>query len=145
MRYFSLIILAFLVCACGTPRTAADKLFDVAADFYPYNTALGKGRAILFRVELKKENIRSYKIDSFVVHGKQLGFNVKRTETSIQLESEYYQETPEAQYENGKIAKSPEDINDPILVQHDFDPSWIVISGPEGRMRVAIRRWTEKQ
>ena len=129
----------------------SDKLFSqntpsksphsITATYYPYVTALGKGKGIIFIVNIKSKTKHLTTIDSFFVNAKSLPFIVKNTPTGLSLESNYMKSKEEPSYTPGVAAKEPKEINDEILVKNKFYPSWIICTVDGKQFKWAIKKY----
>lgn len=107
-----------------------------------YNTAMGKGRGMLFIVEMYKDTagVEFPRIDSLVIGGKNLPFIVK-TEQHLILEANYLQnETAPAV---GEVTPAP--AKDPFFDDKNFDPAWLMVTYKGKQQKLIIDYVYHKQ
>lgn len=108
-----------------TPQFAPKPRISVHCTYSPYNTAMGKGKGILFAIELLKDTVgvEIPKVDSLVIGGINLPFIVKSNDPFI-LEANYLKQIPEPSVEN----PNPSQKRDPIADDKAFEPAWLILS-----------------
>ena len=117
--------------------------YNVTATFYPYTTAMGKGKGIIFRINIVNKLSRKCSIDSFFVNSKSLPFTVKNNSNGISLESNYLENTSEPTLNKDGSTNKPKEIDDEIITQHKFSPSSILINESGNKIKLRIETFSE--
>ena len=126
--------------------TSLQTAMQLKGNFFPYHSAMGSGKGIIFRVAIPLMLENNYTIDSFYLHGKSHPFILIKSGKKTWLEANYYIAVPTPAYSNNQILKrDPTTINitDSIIVNHLFYPSWISVKGRSGKNRFEISLYKE--
>ncbi len=115
--------------------------YKTVASYTPYHTAFGKGKGVVFRVTISAKNNKSFSIDSFFVNNKPLKFLVKQNKEGLNIESNYFVNSPEPTLNNDGTTYPPKEIEDELISHNHFYPSWIVITVNGKNMKVKIRKY----
>lgn len=118
-----------------TQQVAPKPRISVHCTYSPYNTAMGKGKGILFAIELLKDTVgvEIPKVDSLVIGGINLPFVVKSNDPFI-LEANYLKHVTEPSVEN----PNPSQKKDPIADDKAFEPAWLILSQQGTTYRLPI-------
>ncbi|NDE10366.1 MAG: hypothetical protein EBZ95_07355 [Chitinophagia bacterium] len=136
-----------LLSACAYNNSGARKSAPpLSGTFFPYHTALGAGRGIIFRIPIPANRMEYYSADSFYLNGKSQNFSTRTIRDTLYLESSYFVSAPSrtvgepvGEYKNLTQIVS----NDSILAKRQFYPSWIIFSGKKGTTRIDISDYKE--
>ncbi len=136
----TIIILSFK----SHPHQLKDETsYRVKANFLAYQTAMGKGKGIIFRLTISNSNLKNdFTIDSFYVHNKSLPFIIKKIKNGMTLESNYLLSKPEPSLSSD--TKKTENIiqnNDVIIDKHLFTPSWVIINHEGKTNKILINKF----
>lgn len=114
--------------------------------YTPYTAAMGKGKGIIFRVQLDRTSQDAFTIDSFYVGNKPLPFLLHTSGTTVLIEANYLVSEPEpAEGGEGAPARTGRRSPDPLVDEHAFYPSWICIIHNGKISRIAVTQYTEKR
>ncbi len=117
--------------------------YKVVASCYPYITAMGKGKGIVFRVDIINNSKTNFTIDSFFVNSQSLPFVINNNPKGMSLESNYFKlkEDPSFRKEGEKVIE-PSEINDDIIVQKKFNPSWVILTKDGKKIKLSIEKYS---
>ena len=116
--------------------------FKIIASYYPYTTAMGKGKGIIFRINIFSKSTNKISIDSFFVNSKSLPFIIKNNLNGVSIESNYLKSKDEpSALIDGNETKIPNEINDKIIVQKKFYPSWILVNQKGKHIKLYIKKY----
>lgn len=117
--------------------------YKVSATYYPYTTAMGKGKGIIFKVDVFCKSIKKFTIDSFFVNSKSLPFILKNNSKGVSVESNYLKSKEDPSVpSNGTEMKIPNEISDEIIVKQKFYPSWIIINQQGKYIKLYIKNYS---
>lgn len=107
--------------------------------FTCYNTAMGKGRGIIFRFQVSSPNKKKLRIDSLYINSMSLPFFVKKMGNTFFVEANYLKNInePILDYSGNK------DQEDAIVLKHQFNPAWIVVNVNGRHKKIPIVNFKE--
>ena len=111
---------------CGTPTEINSVLgISVNAHYTAYNSAMGKGKGLLFTFEVNaSDSVRQHlKVDSIVLGGISLPMNTISPNPLV-IESNYFKPKSEPSVENPNPAKTV----DPLIDKHQFYPAHFYVT-----------------
>ncbi len=137
--YFLYVFVGF---ACKT-SVKKNKLIQITnATYTAYNTAMGKGKGIIFRFVLANKNNEDVCIDSIYINNKLMPFVTKKNGNDLAVEINYLVNKNEPMLQaNGSTSKVL-DIDDKII-NRLFYPSWIIITLQGEKNKLSITNYTE--
>ncbi|MEI8074253.1 MAG: hypothetical protein WCH78_05860 [Bacteroidota bacterium] len=119
---------------------------SVQGTFRPYQSALGSGRGILFKINITDLRKTNFKIDSFYLNGHTVPFNVIESGNASYLECDYYKSVRPIGYSPNQQKSNENSVNeiyDSIIMFHKFYPSWILIASKLRRQRLEVESFQE--
>ena len=117
--------------------------FLIKATYTPYTTAMGKGKGIIFRVNISNSMNKSFTVDSFFVNNLPMKFSSKNVSKNTIIECNYLVNSSEPSLNpDGTMNKSLE-INDELINKQKFYPSWIVVEQNGKKRKIKIERFSE--
>lgn len=143
-KYVSLFIFSLFVFSVNCfSQNASEKNVrcKTFASFTPYHTAFGKGKGVVFRVTISVKKNKSFSIDSFFVNNKPLKFSIKQNKEGLNIESNYFVNSPEPTLNNDGTTYPPKEIEDELISHNHFYPSWIVFTVNGKKMKVKIHKY----
>ena len=133
--------------ACAYNNIASPRVNRVlAGTFFPYHTALGAGRGIIFRIPIPNDMKEQCTLDSFYLNGISHPFAMSTVMDTMYLESNYFVAEPNPSFGEVNVVKLDTAIqrrNQAILIDRNFYPSWITYFGKTGRKRIDIVNYKE--
>jgi len=143
MRLISIYIIFFLVsCFMNDAFTQNTTQYKYVASYYPYTTAMGKGKGVIFKIMLSAKDKKLLTIDSFFVKNMPIKFSTKTLPDGILIEANYLSNTPELSMNPDGTTNTSQITEDVITSQLSFYPSWLIIKKSGKRSRVAITHFT---
>jgi hypothetical protein len=147
MKLSYLFITAIIILSFKShPHQLKDETsYRVKANFLAYQTAMGKGKGIIFRLTISNSNLKTdFTIDSFYIHNKSLPFVIKKIKNGLTLESNYLVSKPEPSLSSDtKKTENLNPTNDVIIDKHQFAPSWIIINHQGKTNKILINKFDE--
>lgn len=100
---------------------------------------MGKGKGIIFKINISNFESENFHVDSFYVNGQPMNFVVNRkNETLFELEANYLKSIVEPSFSADSKNNQVKEISDELIVNHQFYPSWIVISNTNQKIKLTI-------
>lgn len=115
------------------------------ATYTPYLTAMGKGKGIIFRVKFLNNNAANITVDSFVINNKSLPFTIKNIDGYIEIESNYLKLKKAPSFSDDSKSEITKEIEDPIIIDQKFYPSWIIITSNNEKIKLIIENYKNTQ
>ena len=144
----SITLTAFIVMnlfvRCSPKMNTTQTTYEsLEGTFLSYQSALGSGRGVIFRIPLSEKFIKGYSVDSFYMHGEALDFMIRTGGSSNQyLEANYFVTSPQqgGMGDPGKAVSQPvsKKITDSVIGANRFYPSWILLNNGSTKRRVTI-------
>ncbi len=133
--------------ACAYNNIASPRVNRVlAGTFFPYHTAFGAGRGIIFRIPIPNDMKEQCTLDSFYLNGASHPFAMSTVMDTMYLEANYFVSEPVPSFGQPAVVKLDSAIqkrNQAILIEQNFYPSWITYFGKTGRKRIDIINYKE--
>ena len=133
--------------ACAYNNIASPRVNRVlAGTFFPYHTALGAGRGIIFRIPIPNDMKEQCTLDSFYLNGASHPFAMSTVMDTMYLEANYFVAEPTPSFGETNVVKLDTAIqrrSQAILIEQNFYPSWITYFGKTGRKRIDIVNYKE--
>jgi hypothetical protein len=104
---------------------------------------MGKGRGIIFRINISNNDKNTFTIDSFFVKNTLMKFSIKQTSVGLIIESNYLVNTSEPSLNKDGSTNKPREIDDEIITHRKYYPSWIIIDQAGKKIKVKIENYTE--
>jgi len=150
MKPITLLIVFFLILfGCVSNSNQKTKVYQeeykINATYTPYVTAMGKGKGVIFRVKISNINFDQWSVDSFIINNKSLPFTQNSNDSFIAIESNYFKqiESPEMNIDSkNKVVK---EIDDSIITDQNFYPSWVVITSQNKKIKLIIANYQKTQ
>lgn len=113
-----------------------------------YNSAMGSGSGILFHIKLPDTFLETHSIDSFFIAGQYEDFTIREIEKINYLECLYHS-TASTKNSIGDPRKATFPAIEPVrrdslMKAQMFYPSWIIVSGKNGKQRFDIYSYQEE-
>ena len=138
--YIILASIPFL--QCNMVKHNDNSFLTLKAYAYPYTTAMSKGRGVIFRIQISNPDKISFTADSFFVNHRSMSFLIMKTDSTMWLESDYFKPSPEpALSDDGKIADQNIELQDSVLIQQLYYPSYIVITQKADHKKISIKQY----
>ncbi|MFZ4798159.1 MAG: hypothetical protein ACOYMA_11745 [Bacteroidia bacterium] len=150
MKSIILLLFSFLVlfsCASKSNIKAQSNknVYETEATYTPYLTAMGKGKGIIFRVEFLNNKAANITVDSFIVNNKSLPFILKNNDNFIEIESNYLKSKKAPSFSDDSKSGIIKEIEDPIIINQNFYPSWIIITINNEKIKLIIENYKNTQ
>ncbi|MCX6185427.1 MAG: hypothetical protein NTU43_00325 [Bacteroidetes bacterium] len=139
IKYGALIVLLILQVSVGV---AQNNISIKNTTYTCYNTAMGKGKGIIFRFQILRQNTRlnnKITIDSFYVNSIAIPFLTRRDGYSFSIEANYLKNISEPIIDT----KTPSTFQDDIISKHKFKPSWVLLTINDHREKILIKKFKE--
>ncbi len=136
----SIYLFTFSQChlfSCKKKEIAAVK----EASAYPYTSAMGKGRGVIFRIKIPVTSKQEFTVDSFYVNGSPLSFSTTPTDSIISVEALHYRDIPEPALNSDGLMQTTE-LVDPIIMQGIYDPSYLIVKQNGHSKKIVIHHYT---
>jgi hypothetical protein len=114
-------------------------LYKIDAEYYSYITAMGKGKGIVFRINIKNYNDSNFSVDSYYLNNKKIEFTTIKNNGITQIEANYLVNTEVINFNENNVNPTTKDIEDPIISEQKFYPSWVIINGKNGKIKLDIK------
>jgi hypothetical protein len=114
--------------------------------FFPYHSAMGSGKGIIFRVKIPSTIAKTHSIDSFYIHNKSYPFKLMKSKNKFWIETNYYlplNETLNSSSQIKQIVDTVINSKDSIIENHNFYPSWIIATGKNGKQKIEIQLYNQ--
>jgi uncharacterized membrane protein YcgQ (UPF0703/DUF1980 family) len=150
MKPITLLVVFFLIlCSCVSNSNQKTIVYQeknrIIATYTPYITAMGKGKGIIFRVKISNINFDNFSIDSFIINNKSLPFTQNRNDSFVAIESNYLKSKKEPSFSDDSKLEITEEIEDPIILNQKFYPSWIIITNNIEKIKLIIENYKNTQ
>ena len=100
---------------------------------------MGKGKGIIFKINISNIASVNMQIDSFYVNGKLMEFVInKKNETLLELEANYLKSVQEPGFSTDLKDNQVKEITDDLIVNHQFYPSWIIVTNNHQKIKLNI-------
>ncbi|MFI5221853.1 MAG: hypothetical protein ACHQK8_05980 [Bacteroidia bacterium] len=114
--------------------------FKISATYTPYSTALGKGKGIIFRVNIN--SAKSFTVDSFYVNSKPMLFIFTPTSKGVMVEANYLKNKSEPVLKKDETTSAElGEITDEIIVKKKFYPSWLVVTQSGKQWKCTVEKF----
>jgi len=124
-------------------RPDKEQPLKIIATYTPYHTAMGKGKGIIFRINVSSKTGNKFTVDSFFVKNIPMKFLVKTVSEGLMIESNYLVNTPESSLNKDGSINKPGEIKDEIITKLKFSPSWIIVNDGGEMLKIKIEKYTE--
>jgi hypothetical protein len=144
MKRIVIFLLVCLLIGCVTKHRTQNNIFSfkIEAQYTPYITAMGKGKGIIFKINISNIASANLQIDSLYVNGKAMNFVIKKkNETLFELEANYLKTVQELGFLNDSKNNQVNEIKDELIVNHQFYPSWIVVINNHQKINILIENY----
>lgn len=150
MKPIILLVVFFLILfGCVSNSNKKTKVYQeeykINATYTPYVTAMGKGKGVILKVKITNTNFDQLSVDSFIINNKSLPFTQNSNDSFVAIESNYFKriESPEMNVDSkNKVIK---EIDDPIITDQNFYPSWVIITSKNKKIKLIIENYTKTQ
>ena len=100
---------------------------------------MGKGKGIVFRINIKNYNDSNFSVDSYYLNNKKIEFTTIKNNGITQIEANYLVNTEVINFNENNVNPTTKDIEDPIISEQKFYPSWVIINGKNGKIKLDIK------
>ncbi len=141
MKQIIIFLLVFHFSGCVSPKNKyiCNQSFKLDAKYSTYLTAMGKGKGIIFKINISNIASVNMQIDSFYVNGKLMEFVInKKNETLLELEANYLKSVQEPGFSTDLKDNQVKEITDDLIVNHQFYPSWIIVTNNHQKIKLNI-------
>ncbi len=139
------ILFAFISMSCKTKSNnlISNEKFKISATYSKYVTAMGKGRGIIFRLQILSKKAIDITIDSFYVNSKSLSFVTKKIDNGLSLECNYFINISDPYINPDGSNTIEKEVDDPIIKQNSFYPSWVILNQNGKLIKAHIEQFFE--
>jgi hypothetical protein len=144
MKQIIIFLLVFFCVSCvSNNKTQNNNLsIKLVAHYSTYVTAMGKGKGIIFKINISNIVAENFKIDSFYVNGKPMDFVINlKNENQFELESNYLKSIEEPGFSTDSKDNQGNEIKDELIVNQQFYPSWIVVTNKHQKIKLTINNY----
>jgi hypothetical protein len=135
----ALLIMAFSCASQRKKKTATNiDLYQINAFYFPYVTAMGKGKGIVFRNIITNTNDSNFTIEKYYLNNKPLEFTTIKQKGVLIVEANYLVNTLTTNFLDKNNLPTTKEIDDPIIVDQKFYPSWVIINTKNGKIKLDI-------
>jgi hypothetical protein len=141
MKQIIIFLLAcfFVSCVAKIKTQNNNQSFKLDANYSNYVTAMGKGKGVLFKINISNILTENFQIDSFYVNGNPINFVInKKNETLFELEANYLKSIEELGFSTDSKDNQVNDKTDDLILNQQFYPSWIVITINHKKIKLII-------
>ncbi len=137
-----LLVCLFFSCFSKNKIQNSNQSFKLDAQYSTYVTAMGKGKGMIFKINISNIVAANLQIDSFYVNGKPMEFVVnKKNETLLELEANYLKSIEEPGFSTDSKDNQAKEITDDLIFNHQFYPSWIVVTNKHQKINLTINNY----
>lgn len=139
------ILFAFISMSCKTKSNniiSNDKI-KISATYSKYVTAMGKGRGVIFRLQILSNKAIDLTIDSFYVNSKSLSFVTKKIDNGLSLECNYLINISDPYINPDGSTTIEKEVDDPIIKQNSFYPSWVILNQNGKLIKAQVEQFFE--
>lgn len=137
-----LLVCIFFSCGSKNKKQNSSQSFKLVAHYSTYVTAMGKGKGIIFKINISNIVAKNFKIDSFYVNGKPMDFAINlKNENQFELESNYLKSIEEPGFSTDSKDNQGNEIKDELIVNQQFYPSWIVVTNKHQKIKLNINNY----
>jgi hypothetical protein len=140
-EFFFFVCICLICCSCAVPRKSAGIPVALSGSYSTYQSNQGMGRGIIFRVPLQEAFLQSYTVDSFYINDRAMPFLLREANGTRHLEANYYVSAGVPASEGAMVVPQKAG-RDSILMDNHFYPSWILVSGAQGKMKIPVSSYT---
>lgn len=134
-----LLVCIFFSCGSKNKKQNSSQSFKLDAQYSTYVTAMGKGKGIIFKINISNIVAANFQLDSFYVNGKPMNFTInKKNENQFELEANYLKSIEEPGFTTNSKDNQAKEITDELIVTHQFYPSWILVSNNNQKIKLII-------
>jgi hypothetical protein len=137
-----LLVYFFISCVSKNKTQNNNQSIKLDAKYSTYVTAMGKGKGVLFKINISNILTENFQIDSFYVNGKPMEFIVnKKNETLLELEANYLKSIEEPGFSTDSKDNQAKELTDDLILNHQFYPSWIVVTNKHQKINLTINNY----
>jgi hypothetical protein len=144
MKQIIIFLLAcfFVSCVAKIKTQNNNQSFKLDANYSNYVTAMGKGKGVLFKINISNILTENFQIDSFYVNGNPINFVInKKNETLFELEANYLKSIEELGFSTDSKDNQAKELTDDLILNHQFYPSWIVVTNKHQKINLTINNY----
>ena len=141
MKQIIIFLLVFHFSGCVSPKNKyiCNQSFKLDAQYSTYVIAMGKGKGIIFKINISNIVSANFHVDSLYVNGKPMNFTInKKNEKQFELEANYFKSVQEPGFSHDSKDNQIKEIADELIVNHQFYPSWIVVTNKHQKIKLTI-------